>query len=1086
MINSGPSTGISATPPALATPGKRDFTAFGIWLPSGRANFFRHIDDAELGDLAPQVGYHAAALRDRAKALRAVRARREDIDQEAPTDRLQTSVYSRLIGVLPDMGYTWVVPIYPRYREPYLNETDPDSALFISTSITPVIEKIKAARETFYQQHPELAESASGPSENAGSIASADGRTEEGTSPAEHEPSSPATADAERAIPGAAPRQDGDSEKQNARDIRKMRQERLEEVYQSVSALESAVQRLTLVVRYDGFYLWIAEFTSPLTDARVIEVHRGLRNYIYWLAGGEFFTHYAGLDDRDWEEENSNAEEYERDPSVMSYRKDKLGILNFFQLNTILEGMYNSMFDFRVFFDDGQHPARLERAKRNYSLGEFAASISAEVRFSGHLPQEKEPDVRGFIASVATLLPEDARAVSADKAKDIARHALDVRHELVADGPRVDLLRQFLRRTAVDSLQELKWRIERCRRALLDTMIEITHRRDHLIQLEVPDKAEDIIQGVNEAQLRGYIMLLAAKLPLITNVKRYLEDAHENIGGDAAHLLDPLYHSWVSLGEAIADNIRGLERAIEQARMDRMVAEEEKLRAEEETVAEIERIKSSTSGGLSQERAFTVSVIANVIAVIAVTLTVIGVAVTQRENLLRNLHEWFTGLTHNEALGDFLLGVSLLLTGVVIYFISDLALTPLILGVLRRGRDIVGKERKRSEQYYYEMDLQLDLPIEPREAQLLFGIHPRLSASIQATTIERPIPSAAALVPPVGAVRKSKDRWSKKQREAGAERALLEAQERDRERKGAVSFREVERQQAELWSKQRALQIDWLRYEERRAALQVEHPEWWFRGRIKWKYRRQQAIVESESERRSLLKRQQEVDFTESEVWARVAENETGVVDLDKRWRRLHRKERRVEGQPKWIEAQGRFREIWGFQHLARNSYRVERSGADEALHKVYVTTTILWRRHWWPASTDALRWPKAVWFVHMPIVLVYEILYHEPSSAHSYALEDLRVVATHWKILTPRQILELKRLVIAEFINRWVADPTQRLAVDYDGQNVQGAAPRRPDALLTLNVVIRRNDTSSSAGSGGGSPPPAASPTPAPAAPAR
>src|SRR5262249_5039049 len=86
------------------------------------------------------------------------------------------------------------------------------------------------------------------------------------------------------------------------------------------------------------------------------------------------------------------------------------------------------------------------------------------------------------------------------------------------------VLRKFLQATATSVLQEYKRRIERCRRALLGEMLQVTHRQQPLLQVEVPDKRPDRIEGVNEAQLRGYVMLVSAKLPLLENVKLYLEE----------------------------------------------------------------------------------------------------------------------------------------------------------------------------------------------------------------------------------------------------------------------------------------------------------------------------------------------------------------------------------------------------------------------------------------------------------------------------------------------------------------------------------------------------------------------------------
>ena len=56
-----------------------------------------------------------------------------------------------------------------------------------------------------------------------------------------------------------------------------------------------------------------------------------------------------------------------------------------------------------------------------------------------------------------------------------------------------------------------------------------------------------------------------------------------------------------------------------------------------------------------------------------------------------------------------------------------------------------------------------------------------------------------------------------------------------------------------------------------------------------------------------------------------------------------------------------------------------------------------------------------------MHAVLVYELLYHRPSSDHDYILKDLRVVSTHADELTEPEIARLKEVIVYYFLNPYL-----------------------------------------------------------------
>ena len=160
-----------------------------------------------------------------------------------------------------------------------------------------------------------------------------------------------------------------------------------------------------------------------------------------------------------------------------------------------------------------------------------------------------------------------------------------------------DLLRQFIRITSTNVLRVMKSRIERSSRVLLSGMLENTHRRQPLTQTAAPDY-RDNIDGVNDAQLRGYIRYFASKMPLIKNIERSLNEAVDrdsinrgdinrgdinrgdinrgdinrgdinrgDINSALYENLEALHAGWTQFVHGIDDDLQGLERAIAQTR----------------------------------------------------------------------------------------------------------------------------------------------------------------------------------------------------------------------------------------------------------------------------------------------------------------------------------------------------------------------------------------------------------------------------------------------------------------------------------------------------------------------------------------
>src|SRR5262249_50988241 len=144
-----------------------------------------------------------------------------------------------------------------------------------------------------------------------------------------------------------------------------------------------------------------------------------------------------------------------------TYRNKNLGMLSFFQINLIFEGMHNYNLDPRVFFDSGETHDKVLPVKQSYSLGEFIGRITANTQMA--------LTGSGLITQLQILfqLPENQTA------QWYFNFFKELRSSFVSPEVRLDLLRQFLRRTSTDTLHLLKWRIESCSRSLLGIMIRI-------------------------------------------------------------------------------------------------------------------------------------------------------------------------------------------------------------------------------------------------------------------------------------------------------------------------------------------------------------------------------------------------------------------------------------------------------------------------------------------------------------------------------------------------------------------------------------------------------------------------------------
>ena len=406
---------------------------------------------------------------------------------------------------------------------------------------------------------------------------------------------------------------------------------------------------------------------STLNKERLLSVdHEGF----YWLSGlfnsaEEAKEEAIGL----WGDLNLPRGHHDSQHRVRAEIKNYAesgGVLTFFQLNAICEGLFNASFDTQVFF---HHPeahngdARLKSIEASYALREFAC--------------------HSVVCFHRSFMPHPSRSLIK-----------------IPDSYKNQIIKHFLHFTGTESLRKLKWRIEECRRALLPETIASTSTHYNVSQIEAPLEWEERIGDANASQLIGYVKFLTAKLPLLTNVDRYLEEVTtrldaaqgENVVSPSASQvtkvdsIGSLWRSWSGLVTAIRENVEGLLRTIEHSLRERQLHEQEQIRYEQETVGEIERrrqrlgISGSEASGSSSGPLTALTILA--------TIFTITYGVSQK----LEIQQW----------SGSLLGLAIP--------------TLIILFILDRRR----KKRLRSNRFYYEMDIRLERPLLEDSALQMF------------------------------------------------------------------------------------------------------------------------------------------------------------------------------------------------------------------------------------------------------------------------------------------------------------------------------------------------------------------------------
>jgi hypothetical protein len=432
---------------------------------------------------------------------------------------------------------------------------------------------------------------------------------------------------------------------------------------------QAGVDQVDMRADEHGNYTFVARSSGAGTAA----IQEALRVHVGEVFGGPFDV--RRLEPQRWKDLREGAAAVrrynglaetpqpgsDRDPTL-DVHGSPLGALTFFQLNTMLEGICNLTLSPAVFFE------RYGFMKEYLAQGDGAIKVFRTV---------------GEFVDVI-LTDADGRQIPGQ----------------------IDALRHFLAVTSRETLQKVKWSVESVRRNLLSEMMSVLHRQSRLVQLDLAaikrERSPELASDANETQLRGYVTLVAAKLPIISNVNEVARLAADHLQApvrrpesiaSAGELGVELEH-WFLLLTGLKDNVRSLERAVEQAWMERVLYEQQQSRSEQEAISEIERSRFGRGVGFTIRRSAYDSV--NLIFTI---LSVLFVVATTKPDDIRRI---FSGDANVRQLAMVLWPIAAV--AVVLYLI-----VPAVSLGLRQRRDQDGT----SDSYTYEFAFAFDEATEP-------------------------------------------------------------------------------------------------------------------------------------------------------------------------------------------------------------------------------------------------------------------------------------------------------------------------------------------------------------------------------------
>jgi hypothetical protein len=308
---------------------------------------------------------------------------------------------------------------------------------------------------------------------------------------------------------------------------------------------------ITLRVDESGFYT----FKATNLDASELEEH------IVTVFGGEFeVNRLEPSPDR----RNSEGMEAVRRYNGLDTGEPPRGVLSFHQLNVMLEGLCNQSLLPAVFFEHYTQARKWLNDNRRRS-------------------------------SILTHLSDFLREVTVDA-------------DAGTPHGQIVTLQRFMT-IARGSLQWMRRAVESVRRSLLDQMMAVSHRQARLVQLDLAgvgyERTPEMTGEATESQMRGYVMLVATKLPLLFTVadgarqavvaldKRVKLEVQQASLPDGTHQLvsdlESTVDAWEALLQRLCVNVGSLETAVEHDWQERLLYEQEQARSEQEAMAEIER-----------------------------------------------------------------------------------------------------------------------------------------------------------------------------------------------------------------------------------------------------------------------------------------------------------------------------------------------------------------------------------------------------------------------------------------------------------------------------------------------------------------
>ncbi len=471
------------------------------------------------------------------------------------------------------------------------------------------------------------------------------------------------------------------------------------------------VNKIILNINDRGYYHWLFIHDEISIDSNSYKnlIDR-LKEYILSMIG-DINLYKSTPAKSPFFNKDENSSNVINKESLIEVYNTQHGILTYFQLNLILEGISNSLYNPELFFIKNRTDLSAKRhieIEKKYSLKYFVKEILT-FSYLGDLQDKlysilsNQDDLikneRNLYKQLFIEQPHSIYKTFTGEIKKRKRiNSIKFEQETVFSNISFptklhsilyrDAIRQFLRKVGFLYLQKLKWNLENCRRELLPFIITFTHYQQQLVQLPSDNEFSDAFKGINESQLSGYVKLVSGKLPLIYNVLIFINLEKGNLLNSGI-FISKYFEEFDLRIKTIEKNVIALEKALDRVVSDRALSEQSKIRHEQETQAEIarrrQRLGIKADGTEDKSRKY---------------LTIIGVlgAISGILYLLTQDPEFNLSWILN---------------------VWTYSLVTLIILILRIRYYVIAKYSLHNH-FYHELDLTLEIPIQTNKAALLF------------------------------------------------------------------------------------------------------------------------------------------------------------------------------------------------------------------------------------------------------------------------------------------------------------------------------------------------------------------------------